>query len=154
MDGENHLNDIGEIVHASWMRLPEFFPSRLDEWVVMPNHFHGILFILEVGAKQLPEKAVSGQKPGGNCFAPTNYPPIGTQPGSLGAMVQNFKSISSRKINQIRSSPGNHVWQRDYFERIIRDEEELRHTRQYIRDNPFNWSTDQENPARRGEALA
>ena len=70
--------------------------------------------------------------------------PIGTQPGSLNAIIQNFKSISTRKINQARNTPGNKIWQRDYYERIIRNDQELNAIRQYIRENPFNWPQDQE----------
>jgi len=72
--------------------------------------------------------------------------PIGTQSGSLGAIIQNFKSISTRKLNKARSTPGIPIWQRNYYEHIIRDEDELNRVRQYILDNPLKWALDQENP--------
>ena len=74
--------------------------------------------------------------------------PRGTQPGSLGAIIQNFKSVSTRMVNKRYFEPGNKIWQRDYYERIIRNERELNDIRQYIRDNPLNWDLDSENPMR------
>ncbi|MBN1543205.1 transposase, partial [candidate division KSB1 bacterium] len=64
-----------------------------------------------------------------------------TQPGSLGAIMQNFQSITTRKINQMRKSPGQRLWQRNYWEHIIRDECDLNRIRKYIADNPKNWKT-------------
>jgi len=84
-------------------------------------------------------------KPKEECFAPT--PSNGTQSGSLGAIIQSFKSVSTRKINRLRSTPGISVWQRNYYERIIRDESELNRIRRYIVDNPTQWETDENNPA-------
>jgi putative transposase len=72
--------------------------------------------------------------------------PMGTQSGSLSAIIQNFKSISTRKVNRLYFEPGNKIWQRNYYERIIRNERELNATRVYIRDNPLNWELDKENP--------
>ncbi|HEY4720271.1 MAG TPA: transposase [Anaerolineae bacterium] len=68
--------------------------------------------------------------------------------GSLGAIMGNFKSITTRRINQLRSTPGQPVWQRNYYEHIIRHDNELNAIRQYILDNPGNWIMDAENPNR------
>ncbi|MGD9488190.1 MAG: transposase [Calditrichaceae bacterium] len=68
--------------------------------------------------------------------------PHGTKPGSLGAIMQNFQSITSRKINKIRKTPGARLWQRNYYEHIIRDENELNRIRQYIIENPLKWQDD------------
>lgn len=70
--------------------------------------------------------------------------PIGTATGSLGAIIQNFKSVSTRKINQARVMAGVPVWQRNYYERVVRDEVELAQFRQYIRENPLRWMEDNE----------
>jgi putative transposase len=70
--------------------------------------------------------------------------PIGTTPGSLGAILQNFKSVSTRKINQARDMAGVPVWQRDYYERVVRNEVELAQFHQYIRENPLRWMEDEE----------
>ena len=70
--------------------------------------------------------------------------PDGTRPASLGAIVQNFKSVSTRFINQARQVSGVHVWQRNYYEHIIRDDREWERIRQYIHDNPVCWEEDRE----------
>jgi REP element-mobilizing transposase RayT len=86
-------------------------------------------------------------KPGcGTCVTPTSGPAS----GSLGAIVGNFKSVTARRINRIRKSAGTPVWQRNYYERVIRNEREWNAIRQYIRDNPAHWAEDRENPDRRG----
>jgi len=158
-NGKMNLNPTGQIIRVTWLKLPATFAVRLDEWVIMPNHFHGIIWIL-VGAgvrvKQWPDPLSTGEAYGNKVFGVSEIllpyaspqPPKGTQPGSLNAVVQNFKSVSTRKINQALQTPGSKIWQRDYYERIIRNERELIATRQYIRDNPLRWEQDSENPAR------
>ena len=125
----------------------------------MPNHFHGILWILDPDRTGEASAGKGRQVNGVDIHVLTwpvtshldadasPQPPKGTQPGSLNAIIQNFKSISTRKINQVLETPGNKIWQRDYFERVIRDERELNAIRQYIQDNPLKWELDQENPA-------
>ncbi len=75
--------------------------------------------------------------------------PRGTSPGSLGAIIQNFKSVSTRKINASRQTVGAPVWHRNFYEHIIRDEKSLNAIRHYIENNPTNWARDAENPNRR-----
>lgn len=120
--GEMLLNDMGLIVRDCWQRIPALFSCvEVDEFVVMPNHFHAILFITEsVGAKQdspaSPAFGGSIEKRGedknkgeadGTFASPLQdiqNIPQGTSPGSLGAVMQNFKSVSTRKINKWRGS--------------------------------------------------
>jgi REP element-mobilizing transposase RayT len=144
------LNDTGRFVEQCWKILPRDFPHvELDVFVVMPNHLHGIILL------------VGGHTAGrGEAFArmhrqqphiiPANASPLrsahGTQPGSLAAIVQNFKSVSTRKINRTRATPGTPVWQRNYYEHVIRDESTLRLIREYIVNNPLQWALDRENP--------
>jgi putative transposase len=71
---------------------------------------------------------------------------MGTTPGSLGAIMQNFKSTSTRQVNALRQTPGLPLWQRNYFERIIRNERELNRIREYIINNPLKWALDTEHP--------
>ena len=73
-------------------------------------------------------------------------PPTNVLPRSLGAIVRAFKSAVTKRINLVRETPGAPVWQRNYYERIVRNEQELNATRQYILDNPINWQGDTENP--------
>ena len=152
-NGEMRLNEFGRVVESVWRGLPEHFTGTdLDEFVIMPDHFHGILNIFEspVGAKQgssaSPAFDLRGkQGEAGETFA--SPLPHGTISGSCAAIIQNFKSISTRKINKIRENPGCPVWQRDYYERIIRNETELGKAREYIVNNPLKWKPDKEYPA-------
>jgi REP element-mobilizing transposase RayT len=143
VDGVTVLNDIGRIVETVFSRLPEHFTTvQIDEYAIMPNHFHAIIFIHpNVGAKM----PVSDQKRAKHDEAVLS-PLHGTMSGSLCSIVQNFKSFSSRKISQSRANPGCPVWQRNYYERVIRNEYELSRAREYIVNNPQKWSLDRENP--------
>jgi REP element-mobilizing transposase RayT len=104
----------------------------LDEYVVMPNHFHGIVWIRGDGR--------AGLKPAPTADRPRAHP--------LSEIVRAFKTFSARRINQMRSTPGMPVWQRDYYERVVRNERELNAIREYIQTNPLRWHLDKENPQR------
>ncbi len=147
------------VAETMWQRIPRHFPHvTLDEWVVMPNHIHGILVITDDARRgeasqqtdfstdrAAQDGALSEKNPPSREASP--LPPVGPSPGSLGAIVGNFKSVATRRINRIRHSPGTLVWQRNYYEHIIRNERELNAIRQYIRHNPARWAEDAENPA-------
>jgi putative transposase len=102
----------------------------LDAFIAMPNHIHGIIVIRDTGG-------------GGSRTAPTTTPPK-----PLGRLVGAFKTTSTKRINEIRETPGLPVWQRNYYEHIIRNEIELEEIRQYILDNPSRWDDDPENVGR------
>ena len=104
----------------------------MDEWVVMPNHLHGIIVIVDAACR------------GGSRTAPTNL----ARHKPLGRLIGAFKTVSTKRINAIRDTPNLPVWQRNYYEHIIRDDEELNRIRQYIADNPMQWEMDSENPSR------
>ncbi|MBT1072789.1 transposase [Geobacter chapellei] len=156
VDGDMRLNRLGMAVDACWQSIANHFPNvQLDEFVIMPNHFHGIMNIVgHVGAKQgssaSPGFGIEGNNVG-NCNKGEAGEAIasplrdGTVSGSLGAVIQNFKSISTRKINKIRNNPGCPVWQRNYYEHIIRSESDLTNIRQYIANNPLKWDMDDNN---------
>jgi REP element-mobilizing transposase RayT len=128
LNGEMVLNDAGKIVADEWMRTGEIRDEiELDEWVVMPNHFHGIVMIRR------------GDRP----VAPT-LP--GPRPKSIGSLMSGFKSAVTKRINDIRNSPGAKIWQRNYYEHIICNENELNSIREYIVNNPLKWEFDRENP--------
>lgn len=120
------LNDAGRLVKSAWNGLPERFPSiELDVFVAMPNHVH---FIVNI--------AVPAEKDGaGQGHAPT-----------LDRIVGAFKSISASQVNRLLSRTGQPLWQRNYFERVIRNESELQGLRDYIIHNPLKWADDTENP--------
>ncbi len=131
---EMRPNDYGRFADASWHDIPEHHPQIvLDEFVVMPNHVHGVIFLLRDGPAS---ESVSATRSSG----PSS--------GSLGAVVGSFKSAVTRGINRLRGYPGIPVWQRNYHDHIIRDEKELLRVRTYIRENPLRWALDPENPDR------
>jgi putative transposase len=147
VDGIMQLNTFGKIIWSIWSRLPAHFSIRHDEWVIMPNHLHGIILILGGGKGEAfvdsdQDKTMRTRQMLRPCGL--QNAPIGTTPGSLGAIIQNFKSISTRKINQTRGMAGVPVWQRDYYERVVRDEVELAQFRLYILENPLRWMEDAE----------
>jgi hypothetical protein len=128
----------------------------LDEWVLMPNHFHGIIVIHDVcdvvsGWDGLCCRG--GSRGGGSRTAPTtpvamaDAIPVKQKP--LGRLVGAFKTVSTKHINQIRGTPGLPVWQRNYYEHVIRNDASLNRIRRYILENPSRWGEDHENPAGR-----
>lgn len=105
----------------------------------MPNHLHGIVRIHNaVGAH--------GHAPLHAVTAPTPDAPFRT-PRSLATLVGGYKGAVTKRINILRDAPGLQVWQRNYYERIIRNDVELERIRQYILDNPADWNRDPENPS-------
>jgi REP element-mobilizing transposase RayT len=147
--GEVVLNEWGYLALNEWQRLGQRYEQVIiDESIVMPNHVHGILLIRgksdAVGAGQETTLQIAP-----NFFAPPlPHAPLrdasGVVPGSVGAIVGAYKSTTSRLINGLRNTIGASVWQRNYYERIIRDEAELRHIREYILNNPLKWELDLE----------
>jgi REP element-mobilizing transposase RayT len=134
---------------STWLRLQDFFPICHDEWVIMPNHLHAIIWIQDSSTGEASTARNLGFSWPSLADASPQCQAIGTRSGSLGAIIQNFKSISSRKINQDQHSPGSPgapTWQRNYYEHITRNQAELERIRQYIADNPRHWAEDQENP--------
>ncbi len=138
--GEMTPNETGRIVRAVWDDLPNHYKHiTLDEFRVMPNHVHGIIEIVgAVGAGFVR----AGLKP-----APTAPTATTEKQHGLPEIIRGFKTFSSRRINGFRKSPGRSVWQRNYYERVIRDEKELSRAREYIVNNPMKWELDRENPA-------
>jgi len=136
VDGEMRLNDLATMAAACWQAIPRHFPRVvLDEGIIMPNHIHGIIVIQGRGeASAMPLHA--SKEPLESDASPLQRHPNGTQPGSLPAIVQNFKSISTRKMNAASGMSGTPVWQRSYYEHVIRNEDDLRRIREYILANP------------------
>ncbi len=150
VNGEMHANALGQIIAECWDALPAHFPNvELDAFVVMPNHVHAIIVIVAMPRDGKGEAFFGLQfKPkNASPLQPTHAPPRGTQSGSIGAIIQNFKAVSTRKVNQSRKTAGTPVWHRNYYEHIIRNEKSLDAIRRYVENNPANWLHDEENPA-------
>lgn len=137
-NGQMCLSLIGQCVSAVLQNLPNHFDIALDAFVIMPDHIHLVIIIKENEHKKTDIDLTSNHDK--NVIL--GQLPNGTVPNSLGAIIQNFKSVTSRKINSQRCTPGGKVWQRNYFERIIRNEKEMEQIRLYIINNPMNWMTD------------
>jgi len=139
LNGDMALNYVGHIVKAEWLRTSKIRPNvTLDEYVIMPNHLHGIIIITN---DEIPVGATS--------WSPLQtdiQPPHGPAPHSLGAIVAGFKSAVTKQVNRILNTPGAPLWHRNYYDHIIRNEEEWDKIRKYIQTNPSNWETDHENP--------
>ncbi|MFQ5779284.1 MAG: transposase [Nitrospiria bacterium] len=141
-DGEMVLNDAGRMVETVWEETPKLRPNiALDEFVVMPNHVHGIVTIIETCRGVLQ-------------YAPTqsNTPKFRSPTQTIGAIIRGFKSAATKRINEMRHTPGAKLWQRNYYEHIIRNKNELNRIREYIINNPMKWELDSENPDCRGTA--
>jgi putative transposase len=118
-------------VEEAWLCLADQYGFvQLDEFVIMPNHLHAIIFI------RSPRRGASRGAP---TDAPKRKP--------LGQLIGAFKTASTKRINQIRGTPGLPIWQRNYYEHVIRHERELDAVRRYIEENPLRWDQDPENPA-------
>ena len=139
IDGEMRANPCGETAAACWRDLPRHFETiTLGDWVVMPNHIHGILVIGRGEASAV--ESLKKTNPMAADASPLR--PNGTQSGSLGAIVQNYKSVAARRINILRGASGVPVWQRNYWEHIIRDEASYGDLTRYILNNPKQWTMD------------
>ncbi|MDD8012342.1 MAG: hypothetical protein PHX05_02560 [Acidobacteriota bacterium] len=151
-------NDYGHIVRECWMDLPNHYRCcRLHEFVIMPNHVHGIIEIavgLNVGAGLRPARTLKPEelRPARSSSNPesliggTDSKPArsSSHPISLSEIIRAFKAFSSRAINQ-KYPDGLFQWQRSFHDRVIRDKGELTAIAHYIIDNPRHWSADEEN---------
>ena len=145
-DEAMRLSPAGKVVEACWKSLPSRYPNvELDAFVVMPNHVHGIIMI-SIGAHtvgaihELPlhESSTSRQ--------------ISRRRMLLPKIVGYIKMNTAKRINQLCNAHGVPVWQRNYYEHVIRNEGSLNSIRQYIAENPVHWALDEENPIRRGNS--
>jgi len=132
LEGEMHVNEFGKVVLECWEWLSKPYSyATLDARILMPNHLHGIIVINDDDSQK-----------GGSRTAPTIFP----KRKPLGRLVGAFKTVSTKRINELRQTPGFALWQRNYYEHIIRNENSLNKIRDYILGNPSRWVLDQENP--------
>ncbi|MFH0776171.1 MAG: transposase [Patescibacteria group bacterium] len=139
-DGKMILNEFGKITEKCWRDLPNHYSNCvLDEFVVMPNHFHGIIWI-ENNFDPDNGKSV------GNGHARSLQETVLSLPKktNLSTVIGSFKSATTKIIRQ-QNSQIDSGWQKSFFDRIIRDEDELNRIRDYIWQNPENWEKDEEN---------
>jgi putative transposase len=151
------LSPIGVIAERYWKNIPRHFPNiRLDKYCIMPNHIHGILIIdrkheiekpLPVGVQyEIPEDhieplpsivSLQSIKPRFHSFQHI-------VPKSIGSIIRTYKTAVTKRCNE--NGFDQFIWQRNFYDRIIRDDSELKRIQEYIRNNPTNWEIDEENP--------
>ncbi len=135
-DGKFIANELGQIVESSWLETPDIRPTvNLDAFQVMPNHFHAIIVI---GDKDNLPNIIE--------FPDVSNPPatFKSPVKTIGSIVRGFKGASTRKIGNVNHNLVTKIWQSNYYERIVRDENELLRIRKYIEANPSKWQEDKE----------
>jgi len=131
IDGKIKLNVLGKITVREWLRTFQIRKNiQLDEYVIMPNHFHGIIVLTDNSRGVLQ-------------YAPTNKFCSPSQ--TIGSIIRGFKSAVTRQIKRLGYPFFYSIWQRNYYEHIIRNENELNRIREYIQNNPPRWQYDREN---------
>ncbi len=156
-NGQMCLNQLGKIVANEWLKTPKIRPNfQLDEWIIMPNHLHGIVIIndylnnqnkrdLGVNNQNRPDLGVNNQNSVNNQNRPdlgARNAPLRQKPNSLSSFIAGFKSAVTKRINLLRQNINVPIWQRNYYESIIRDERSLAAIRAYIIKNPSCWQND------------
>jgi REP element-mobilizing transposase RayT len=139
------LSEWGHIIREEWFRSKEVRKEiELDEFIIMPNHLHGIIIINDNNSNGTHDDA--DKKTVGDLKETRNRIPLYRARRSLGSFISGFKSATTGRINHLQAMSGLKIWQRNYYEHIIRNDHELYHIREYIRCNPVNWANDEENP--------
>jgi REP-associated tyrosine transposase len=144
VDGIVRLSPAGRIARDSWLTLSDHFENvLLDEFIVMPNHIHGILFLTPQNTFRSDyRRGLINQTPTG---AHDKWILMRNPKPTLGKILRRYKARTSKLIHD-----QGHVefrWQRNYYERVIRDDVEMHRIREYITGNPAGWLEDEENPA-------
>jgi REP element-mobilizing transposase RayT len=148
------LNDFGQLIKEEWLKSAEIRKEiELDDFVIMPNHFHGIVIINQEINSDFMKNDVDFQdnNVGANGRSPrqqiqSSRPKISMKPKSISSLIAGFKSATTKKINIIRNTPQNPVWQGNYYDHIIRNDESLARIREYVQNNPLSWENDQLHP--------
>jgi putative transposase len=145
VNGMVQLNETGRLVESVWLQTATARPElELDAYVVMPNHFHAIFFIHESPGVAGATHRVAPTKNHSATTGKTRRP-VGPISRSVGAVMAQFKSLVTKRLNATQQYLGGPVWQRNYYEHVIRDEESLNRIREYIATNARRWDLDREN---------
>jgi len=145
-NGKMILNDLGEIAEKCWREIPEHFPFViLDEFIVMPNHVHGIIEIKKIYDGGLTVETQNFASLRMDCKQQYKFPPqnkFAPQSQNLGSIIRGFKIGVTKYANENNFNFG---WQPRFYDHIIRDENDLNRIRNYIYNNPRNWGKDKFN---------
>lgn len=138
VNDEMRLNELGKVVEQEWLRTPAIRPeTELDDFVIMPNHMHGIIIIndsVKSGVGAIHESPLRMRKIDER------------RQMILSKIIGRFKMNSAKRINTLQGTPGLPVWQRGFYDHIIRNDADLTRIREYIGNNPSRWALDEENP--------
>jgi len=134
--GFMYLNDYGKIARKCWEEIPKHFPNvKIDLYIIMPNHIHGILWLCD-------SEVDVGERHASPLHLPhLNGNQIIKKP-KLYTVVGSFKSAVTKKINILNDHSGKSMWQRSFYEHIVKDDISLNKIRKYIQFNPLNWYRD------------
>ncbi len=125
-----YLSEIGQFVALVWQEIPSHFANvALDSFVVMPNHLHGLVAIVNTAAVGTTHASSADKKP--------------LKPGSLGAIIGSFKAAASKRVNDKYGYFAPKIWQPRYHDHIVRNNAELDRIRMYISLNPIRWEADE-----------
>lgn len=139
VNGEMMLDRRGQIADECWREVSNHFPYvELGSYIIMPNHMHGIIVI---SADRMVTMDV-----GATHASPLQKRPRGVLPGSLGAIIGSYKSAVTKRIGRDMNETG--IWQRNYYEHVIRNDKDLQNKTDYIEANPLLWEQDDENPVK------
>ncbi|MDR2615486.1 MAG: transposase [Oscillospiraceae bacterium] len=149
VDGQMKLNEPGNTVKSTLNGLSSHYPNvKLDEYVIMPNHVHCIFVLTDVGAgfkPALPDENIEYESIAASVEPELRGTRAGLKPApttGLSEIVRALKTFSARRINEQNNTQGMPLWQRNYYEHIIRSDDEYRHVVEYIINNPMNWEKD------------
>ena len=167
-EGVMCLSRVGEIIQSIWLRLPNYFPIHQDIWSIMPNHLHAIVWLIDLGNGSA-SKGNDGPTPW-HVLEETlpNHHIQGSLSGSLDAIIQNYKAVTSRKVHQYQANESiaklsnnsnglpretasrlfGRLWKRSYYSQMIGSQAELDQVRRYISENPHRWCEDEQNMER------
>lgn len=159
-NGVMGLNEWGSIVADELQKTPILRPYvTLDAWIIMPNHVHVIFYLDDIafrGVGAWRDDDVQNNNVGASRWDAHNNKKRASEPdaptvgqsrllsGSLGSIIGQIKTACTKRINELRNAQGEPIWQRNYYEHIIRSPEELDRIRSYILHNPRNWLNDDE----------
>ena len=145
VDREVKLTKFGFVAEQQWKKLPNRFPNiELGAFVIMPNHMHGIIVITDGRGTAGNPNDLDGES---SRRAPTTREGF-QKPvmGSIPTIIRSYKSAVAYRINLMRKTQGIPIWQRNYWEHIIRNQQDLQNKTDYLEANPILWDEDDENP--------
>ena len=134
LDGETVLNEMGGIANKCWIEIPNHFENvKMDEYIIMPNHVHGIVELLG--------DHTVGRDVACNVSTSDRMSHISPKPGSLSAIIRSYKSAITRIIRKYHNP--KFAWQPHFWDHVIRNENSLERIQNYIQNNPVNWNQNQ-----------